>query len=54
MSEINKAIRCNVDSCRFHDHSRQYCTLDGIKVGSECDCSKEKCDTECASFEYMD
>ncbi len=53
MSEINKAIRCNVESCRFHDRS-QYCTLEGIKVGSECDCSKEKCDTECASFEYID
>ncbi|MCC8013889.1 MAG: DUF1540 domain-containing protein [Eubacterium sp.] len=51
--EINKAIKCRVDSCRYHDRS-QYCTLTDITVGKECDCSKEKCDTECTSFECMD
>lgn len=53
MSEINQSIKCRVDSCKHHDRS-QYCTLSDITVGSECNCSKEKCDTECASFEYKD
>ncbi len=54
MAEINKSIKCRVDSCRHHDRNRQYCTLSDIVVGSECHCSKQKCDTECASFEYQD
>lgn len=50
MSDINKAIKCRVTTCKHHD-STEYCKLNDIVVGAEkCDCH-DACQTECMSFE---
>ncbi len=50
--EKNQKIKCDVKSCKYHDSGD--CTLDEIKVSSNCDCAKDDvCDCEetiCASF----
>lgn len=49
--KINESIQCSVTSCAHHDQSRDYCTLNAIKVGCS-DSSVAKCgQTECASFD---
>ncbi|KMT21191.1 DUF1540 domain-containing protein [Clostridium cylindrosporum] len=49
---INESIGCKVTACKFHDESKNYCTLDVIKVThntvSDATCV---CDTDCGSFE---
>lgn len=49
---VNKSIKCRVDSCKHHD-SENFCKLSDIVVGAEnCNCEKG-CQTECMSFECM-
>lgn len=53
MSAGSQEIKCNVTSCRYNDQSR-YCSLDDIVVGTTNSANpKDKCDTECVSFENM-
>lgn len=52
MDIINKSIKCDVESCKYHNKANDYCTLDEIKVSltcSNCDACKDK--TICDSFE---
>lgn len=50
MGNINKSIKCRVDSCKHHD-TTEYCLLNSIIIGGQCsDCNHSK-DTECRSFE---
>ncbi len=47
-------IKCDVDSCKYNGNNQQ-CTLDEIKVSSNCDCPKDEVcnqeETVCCSFE---
>ena len=46
----NECIACSVDSCRHHHDSRDYCTLQSIRVGThEANPTEVKC-TDCESF----
>ncbi len=45
----NKSIKCRVDSCKHN--SMDYCSLNDIVVGQQCNCAKDCCETECLSFE---
>ncbi|MBQ5398065.1 MAG: DUF1540 domain-containing protein [Ruminococcus sp.] len=47
----NQCIRCTVESCKYHNNEKNYCSLDSILVGTheirptECSC------VDCESFE---
>lgn len=49
--DVNSSIKCSVDQCKYHANSKNYCTLNAIKVGThehnptQCEC------TDCESFE---
>lgn len=46
----NSSIMCSVDNCKFHARSKDYCTLEQIKVGThEMNPTEIKC-TDCESF----
>ncbi len=46
----NRSIHCTVDSCRFHNDTENYCSLDSINVQThEKNPTKIEC-TDCASF----
>ena len=48
--KANKAIECNVVSCRNHCDSQDYCSLDHVRIGThECHPSMDQC-TDCLSF----
>ena len=48
---INPGIKCSVDSCKYNNTSKQYCTLDVIQVGThEANPKQVEC-TDCQSFE---
>lgn len=47
----NKSIKCRVGSCK-HNDKEEFCTLNDIIVGKDCNCAKDCCETECLSFEY--
>ena len=50
MDHANKAIECNVVSCRNHCASQDYCSLDHVRIGThECHPSMDQC-TDCLSF----
>ncbi|MBR5230168.1 MAG: DUF1540 domain-containing protein [Firmicutes bacterium] len=47
----NQTIRCTVDKCKYHEHSKNLCSLDAITVGThEANPTEQKC-TDCMSFE---
>ncbi len=50
---INKSIKCDVESCQHNDCDCGCCTLDEIKVSCQCasDEAEEKDVTICDSFE---
>ncbi len=49
--DINSSIKCSVDQCQYHAQSKDYCTLQEIKVGThETNPKKVEC-TDCESFE---
>ena len=51
MSNVgNQAIKCSVETCKFHDTS-DYCKLTDVVIGSEKQDAKSVCETECKSFE---
>lgn len=49
-NNANKSIQCTVQQCKFHCKSKDFCSLDSIKVGTHemnptaCEC------TDCTSF----
>ena len=48
--KANKAIECNVVSCRNHCDSQDYCSLDHVRIGThECHPSMDQC-TDCLPF----
>lgn len=48
--DINKSIKCTVESCKHHANTADYCSLDCITVGEhECNPQTEQC-TDCLSF----
>ena len=48
---INPGIKCSVDSCKYNNTNKQYCTLDVIQVGThEANPKQGEC-TDCQSFE---
>lgn len=52
MEQINNSIQCSVKSCTYHADSKDYCTLNSIRVGCCGDARPKTCDcTECASFQ---
>ena len=52
MDKVNHSIKCSVDSCAYHAQSKDFCTLNAIKVGCCGDSHPNSCEcTECASFE---
>ena len=47
----NQTIRCTVNQCRYHENSKNLCSLDAITVGThEANPTQEQC-TDCLSFE---
>ena len=49
--DINKSIKCTVESCQHHASSANYCSLDCITVGThESNPAVDQC-TDCLSFE---
>lgn len=49
--DVNSSIKCSVDQCQYHAKSKEYCTLEEIKVGThETNPTKTEC-TDCESFE---
>ena len=48
----NRNIQCSVDTCAYHN-TKNFCTLEQIKVGC-CDSVPTTCrGTECASFQIQ-
>ena len=46
----NQTIRCTVDKCMHHEHTKNLCALDSITVGThEANPTQEQC-TDCLSF----
>ena len=48
MPNVNKSIKCSIENCKHQEAN--YCKLDNICVGSDCDCKNKK-ETQCKSFE---
>lgn len=49
-NSYNSSIKCSVDECVYHNQSKNFCSLDEIKVGA-CKSNPTTSDcTECASF----
>ena len=47
----NQTIRCTVNQCKYHENSKNLCSLDAITVGThEANPTQEQC-TDCLSFE---
>ena len=49
--EINSAIKCSVVSCQYNEKSKEYCTLNQIKVGTHEKNPTEIACTDCESFQ---
>ncbi len=50
----NKCIVCNVTNCKNHNSSKNYCSLETIRVGThEPDPTANPC-TDCKSFELKE
>ena len=54
MKKKNQKIGCTVESCEFNDCDCNACTLNEIKVVSECKNAEEKSDTVCDSYKSKD
>ncbi len=49
--DINESIACSVQQCKYHNKSKDYCTLDQIQVKThEMNPTVPEC-TDCGSFE---
>lgn len=49
--QANESIQCTVEQCRHHCNSKDYCSLQKIKVGThETNPTMVEC-TDCQSFE---
>lgn len=48
--EINSSIKCQVDECKFHSGSQDYCTLNNILVGKNDARATSVENTDCKSF----
>ena len=50
-SYVNQCVMCTVDQCKHHNQSKNYCSLEAVKIGTHeenptmCQC------TDCQSFE---
>lgn len=49
--DANLSIGCSVSNCKHHCGSKQYCSLDKIKVDSDETCANTPECTCCHSFE---
>jgi ribonuclease HIII len=49
--EINSSIKCSVVSCQYNEQSKEYCTLNQIKVGTHEKNPTEIACTDCESFQ---
>ncbi|MDK2919891.1 MAG: hypothetical protein PWQ37_2624 [Candidatus Petromonas sp.] len=49
--KVNRSIGCEVDECRFHAKTQQYCSLDNIKVVKHHGEARTVEATDCGSFE---
>lgn len=49
-TDINRSIKCRVNSCKHHDSS-EFCKLNDIVVGAEKRACCDACETQCESFE---
>lgn len=52
--EINSSIECQVNECRYHSGTEDYCTLDNILVGKSQATAKSVENTDCKSFDAKD
>lgn len=51
MANVNQSIKCTVQQCKYHADTQNYCTLNGITIGThEANPTQKKC-TDCESFE---
>ena len=50
-SYANQCIHCTVDSCKYHNNERDYCSLDTISVGTHESCPTDTQCVDCESFE---
>ena len=50
-SFANQCIRCTVESCKYHNNERDYCSLDTISVGTH---ESYPTDTECVDCESFE
>lgn len=49
--DINSSIKCSVESCKYNNEAKHYCTLNEIQVGThEAHPTQVEC-TDCNSFE---
>ena len=51
MSDMNKCIKCTVDSCKNHSKEQNYCALEKVEIGKQLDYPTELTCTMCNSFE---
>lgn len=53
--EKNQKINCTVESCKYNNQEKQYCTLEQIVVTpiQNCD-TKQPDESMCSSYEYID
>ncbi|MBQ3123018.1 MAG: DUF1540 domain-containing protein [Firmicutes bacterium] len=50
-SNYNSSIKCTVNSCKYNNTSKNYCTLSCVSIGThEKNPSMDQC-TDCLSFE---
>lgn len=48
---VNESIQCTVQQCKYHNNSKDYCSLERIMVGThEANPTMEQC-TDCKSFD---
>ena len=51
MDKHNTSIGCSVDECSYHCKNDNYCTLNQIEVGKDCNLTaKTPSVTQCSSF----
>lgn len=50
-SYANQCIHCTVESCKYHNRERDYCSLDKISVGTHESCPTDTQCVDCESFE---
>ena len=50
-SYANECIKCTVKSCKHHNESENYCSLDTVRIGTHEPHPTEQCCVDCESFE---